>query len=76
MQAEFNNMMASTTITQSNAVAPGQPKPKRRGIGWRMIAAMSAAATVGIIAGALRGESETATPTSIRLGNVSVGTPR
>ena len=76
VQAEFNNMTATAAITQSNAVAPGDPRPKRRGIGWRMIAAMSAAATVGIIAGALRGDDETVAPTSIRLGSVSVGTPR
>ncbi len=76
VQAEFNNMTATAAITQSNAVAPGDPRPKRRGIGWRMIAAMSAAATVGIIAGALRSGDETVAPTSIRLGSVSVGTPR
>ena len=76
VQAEFNNMSATTAITQSNAVAPGQPKPKRRGIGWRMIAAISGAATVGIIAAALRGESDQVTPTAIRLGNVGVTTPR
>ncbi len=76
IQAEYNNMSASAAITQSNAVAPGEPKPKRRGIGWRMIAAISAAATVGIIAGALGGETEQATPTTIRIGNVGVATPR
>lgn len=76
VEAEYNNMTASTTITQSNAVAPGEPKPKRRGIGWRMITAIGAAATVGIVATALRGKSETASPTSIRIGTVSVGVPR
>ena len=76
IQAEYNNMSASAAITQSNAVAPGEPKPKRRGIGWRMIAAISAAATVGIIAGALGGETEQAAPTTIRIGNVGVATPR
>lgn len=76
VEAEYNNMTATTAITQSNAVAPGEPKPKRRGIGWRMIAAISAAATVGVVATALRGESETASPTSIRIGTVSVGAPR
>ena len=76
VQAEFNNMSVTTAITQSNAVAPGDPKPKRRGIGWRMIAAIGTAATVGIVAAALRGKSETVTPTTIRLGNVSVSTPR
>lgn len=76
VEAEYNNMTASAVITQSNSVAPGEPKPKRRGIGWRMIAAISAAATAGIIATALRGESEAASPTSIRIGTVSVGAPR
>ena len=33
VRAEFNNMSVTTAITQSNAVAPGDPKPKRRGIG-------------------------------------------
>ena len=76
VRAEYNNAVATTSITQSNAVAPGQPRPKRRGIGWRMIAAISGAAAVGIVAAALRGESEQVTPTSIRLGNVTVGAPR
>lgn len=76
VQAEYNDSTASTSITQSNAVAPGEPKPQRRGIGWRMIAAMSAAATVGIVAAALGGDSEQVTPTSIRIGNVGVAAPR
>ena len=76
VQAEYNNMAASASITQSNAVAPGEPKPKRRGIGWRMVAAIGAAATVGIVAAALRGESDVVTPTTIRIGNVGVSTPR
>ncbi len=76
VEAEFNNMTAASSITQANAVAPGEPRPKRRGIGWRMIAAISAAATVGIVAAALRGDSETVTPTSIRIGSVGVTTPR
>ncbi len=74
--AEFSNLTATSSITQANAVAPGAPRPKRRGIGWRMIAAIGAAATVGIVASALRGEVETVTPTSIRIGGVSVTTPR
>lgn len=76
VEAEYNNMSATAIITQSNAVAPGQPKPKRRGIGWRMVAAIGAAATVGIVTAALRGETEAASPTSIRIGSVSVGAPR
>ena len=76
IEAEYNNMSTSTAMTQSNAVAPGEPKPRRSGIGWRMIAAISAAATVGIVAAALRGDDGTAPPTSIRIGNVGVSTPR
>ena len=76
IEAEFNGMTATSSITQSNAVAPGEPKPKRSGIGWRMIAAISAAATVGIVAAALRGETQEPSPTTIRLGGVSVGAPR
>lgn len=76
IEAEYNNMSTSAAITQSNAVAPGDPKPKRRGIGWRMIAAISAAATVGIVAAALRGEPDQVTPTTIRIGSVGVSTPR
>ena len=76
VEAEYSGMTATTAITQSNAVAPGEAKPKRTGIGWRMIAAIGAAATVGIVAAALRGEPDSATPTTIRLGSVSVSTPR
>ncbi len=77
VEAEFNNATAGTVITQSNAVAPGEPRPKRRGIGWRAIAAISAAATVGIVAAALRSGNEgTSTPTAISIGSVSVGAPR
>ena len=74
--AEYSGMSATTSITQSNAVAPGEVRPKRSGIGWRMIAAISAAATVGIVAAALRSEEQAPSPISIRLGNVSVGAPR
>ena len=35
-----------------------------------------AAATVGIVAAALRGKPDAVTPTTIRLGSVSVSTPR
>ena len=74
--AEYSGLSATTSITQSNAVAPGEVRPKRSGIGWRMIAAISAAATVGIVAAALRSEEQAPSPISIRLGNVSVGAPR
>ena len=77
VEAEFNNATANAVITQSNAVAPGEPKPKRQGIGWRVIAAISAGATVGIVAAALRsGNDTTSTPTAISVGSVSVGPPR
>lgn len=77
VEAEYNDLSAVAAITQSNAVAPGETKPKRRGLGWRMIAVMSAAATVGIVAAALRGnDTSEVTPTTIRVGSVGVTTPR
>ena len=77
VQAEYNNSMATAAITQSNAVAPGDVRPKRQGIGWRVIAAISAAATVGIVAAALRGGTDSQpTPTAISIGSVSVTGPR
>ncbi len=76
VEAEYGGSTASSAITQSNAVAPGEPKPKKRGVGWRMLTALGAAATVGILAAALRGDSEEITPTTIRVGNVGVGAPR
>lgn len=77
VEAEYNNATATATITQSNAVAPGDVRPKRQGIGWRVITAISAAATVGIVAAALRsgGDAEVA-PTVISVGSVSVTGPR
>ena len=77
VEAEYNNSTATATITQSNAVAPGDVRPKRQGIGWRVIAAISAAATVGIVAAALRGGGDPeVTPTVISVGSVSVSGPR
>ena len=77
VEAEYNDLSAVAAITQSNAVAPGDAKTKRRGLGWRMIAVMSVAATVGIVAAALRGnDSSEVTPTTIRVGSVGVSTPR
>ncbi len=77
VEAEYDNSTATSMITQSNAVAPGEMKPKRHGIGWRAIAAISAAATVGILAAALRGGADPApVPTVISVGSVSIGAPR
>ncbi|MDE0109729.1 MAG: carboxypeptidase-like regulatory domain-containing protein [Bryobacterales bacterium] len=77
VEAEYNNSMATAAITQSNAVAPGDVRPKRRGIGWRVIAAISAGATVGIVAAALRGGTASQpTPTAISIGSVTVSGPR
>lgn len=77
VEAEYNNSTATAAITQSNAVAPGDVRPKRQGIGWRVIAAISAAATVGIVAAALRGGTDSQpTPTAISIGSVSVTGPR
>lgn len=77
VEAEYNSSTATATITQSNAVAPGDVRPKRQGIGWRVIAAISAGAAVGIVAAALRGGADTQpTPTAISIGSVSVTGPR
>ncbi len=77
VEAEYNNSTATAAITQSNAVAPGDVRPKRQGIGWRVIAAISAGAAVGIVAAALRGGTDSQpTPTAISIGSVSVTGPR
>ena len=77
VEAEYNSSTATATITQSNAVAPGDVRPKRQGIGWRVIAAISAGAAVGIVAAALRsGADPQVTPTAISIGSVSVTGPR
>lgn len=77
VEAEYNNSAATAAITQSNAVAPGDVRPKRQGIGWRVIAAISAGAAVGIVAAALRdGTDSQPTPTAISIGSVSVSGPR
>lgn len=77
VEAEYDSSTATATITQSNAVAPGDVRPKRQGIGWRVIAAISAGAAVGIVAAALRsGADPQATPTAISIGSVSVSGPR
>lgn len=77
VEAEYNSSTATASITQSNAVAPGDVRPKRQGIGWRVIAAISAGAAVGIVAAALRsGSDPQVTPTAISIGSVSVTGPR
>lgn len=77
VEAEYNSSTATATITQSNAVAPGDVRQKRQGIGWRVIAAISAGAAVGIVAAALRsGADPQVTPTAISIGSVSVTGPR
>lgn len=77
VEAEYNNSTATAAITQSNAVAPGDVRPKRQGIGWRVIAAISAGAAVGIVAAALRGGTDSQpTPTAISIGSVTVSGPR
>ncbi len=76
VEAAYNNMTATTTITQTNAVAPGDPKPKKKGIGWRLLAVIGAGAAAGIVAAARRDETAAPTPTAIGVGSVSVGAPR
>ncbi len=76
VEASFNNMTANTTITQTNAVAPGDPKPKKKGVGWRLLAVIGAGAAAGIVAAARRDETSVTSPTSVGITSVGVGTPR
>ncbi len=76
VEAAYNNITAAATITQTNAVAPGDPKPKKKGVGWRLLAVIGAGAAAGIVAAARRDETVTTTPTGIGINSVSVGTPR
>ena len=56
VEAEHNNATAVAIITQTNEIAPGDVRRKRGGIGWRLIAAIGAAVTAGIVASSLRSE--------------------
>ncbi len=76
VEAAYNNMTAATTITQTNAVAPGDPKPKKKGVGWRLLAVIGAGAAAGIVAAARRDETATVSPTSVGVASVNVGGPR
>jgi hypothetical protein len=76
VEASFNNMTANTTITQTNAVAPGDPTPKKKGIGWRLLAVIGAGAVAGVVAASRRSETSTTNPTSVGVTSVGVGTPR
>lgn len=77
VEAAYNNMTAQAAITQTNAVAPGDPKPKKRGIGWRLLVVIGAGAAAGVVAASRRKESSSAvTPTSVGVTSVSVGAPR
>lgn len=76
VEATYNNMTAETTITQTNAVAPDDPKPKKKGVGWRLLTVIGAGAAVGIVAAARRDEAVVTTPTSIGVTSIGVGAPR
>lgn len=77
VEASYNNMTAEAAITQTNAVAPGEPKPKKKGIGWRLLTVIAAGAAAGAVAvSRRRNESSSVTPTSVGVTSVSVGAPR
>lgn len=67
---------ATAMMTQTNAVAPGSPRAKKSIFGWRLLVAIGAGVAAGVVAGARRDSSDTATPTTISVGTVSVGAPR
>ena len=67
---------ATAMMTQTNAVAPGSPKAKKKIFGWRLLAVIGAGVAAGVVAGSRRDSSDTATPTTISVGTVSVGAPR
>ena len=76
VEATHAGQKVTAQITQTNAYAPGAPKPKK-GMGWKIIALVGAAAVGGVVA-ATRGGSDATNPnpTSVTLGSVSVGAPR
>ena len=63
-------------MTQTNAIAPGSPKAKKKIFGWRLLTVIGAVVAAGVVAGSRRDSSDTATPTTISVGTVSVGAPR
>lgn len=76
--ATHGSLQAETVITQTNALAGPLAKKKSR-FGWRLIAALGAAAVIGVIAGVRRGGDNDGTPSNpaaTTFGSVSVATPR
>jgi hypothetical protein len=75
--ATMGAQQTSAMITQTNAVAPEAPQAKKRVFGWRLLAAIGAGVAIGVTAAILRDDEATAVnPTTVRLGTVTVGTPR
>ena len=75
VEASYAGQKSTAQITQTNAYAPGAPKP-RKGIGWKIIALVGAAAAGGIVAATRGGDDGGPASTSVSVGVVSVGAPR
>lgn len=73
--ATHEGRTATFAMTQTNAVAPDAPKGKR-GIGWRLLAAIGAGVAAGVVAATRGDDNGQGTPTTISVGTVSVGAPR
>jgi hypothetical protein len=82
VNASYNNQTASTTISQTNAVAAGAGGAAAGGISAKLIIILAVAAAGGIAGGvaATRGGGTTApagaTPTTITPGSPTIGAPR
>ncbi len=74
--ATHEGRTATATMVQTNAIAPGSPKAKKKIFGWRLLAVIGAGVAAGVVAGSRRSSNDTATPTTISVGTVSVGAPR
>jgi len=74
--AEHAGQSAESVINQANAYSPAMPKAKKKGLGWKVLAVITAGAAAGIAAAAIGGDDEATNPTSVSLGSVSVGAPR
>ena len=75
--AEHDGQSAESVINQANAYSPAMPKAKKKGLGWKVLAVITAGAAAGIAAAAIGGgDDAAANPTSVSLGSVSVGAPR
>ncbi len=77
VSATHQGESAETLINQANAYSPAMPKAKKKGLGWKVLAVITAGAVAGVAAAAIGGDDNgSAAPTSVSLGSVSVGAPR